>query len=303
MIVSDSVPASWIPVGTGDWRIPLVARVRLHHAPPMTQGMHISPDARLWPLTADGALPNLARRGPLPEALLELCHDVSDAAQARFGPRLHSVYLSGEGARHWPAPVSYRIILREETVATADRDYGNLQALHLRAVSMLRQPLEITVHAMAEASASPEGTPSRLMARLRACGRCLAGPDLTVSEVPLRPDRTLAAALLTGFVERIDTIARLSAGIVHEGRLRRLSREAGRLTLEALFALVLDQEDTYTEDIELMAGFAALHWPHRRRAISMAERMARDGASLSLELSSFIEHHARWVCEEVRGRL
>jgi hypothetical protein len=269
----------------------------------MTQGMHISPDDRLWPLASDGTLPNLAHRGVLPEALLELCHDVSDAAHSRFGARLHSIYLSGEGARHWPAAVAFRVILREDAIAPADRDYGGLQALHLRAVLMLRHPLEITVHAMSETADRADGTPSRLMVRLRACGRCLAGPDLMADRQALRPDRTIAAALLSGYVERIDTIARQAAGIVNEGRLRRLSREAGRLTLEALFALVIDQEDTYTEDVELMAGFASLHWPERRRSIAMAERMARDGASLSLELSSFIEHHARWVCDAASERL
>lgn len=258
---------------------------------------------RLWPTDRQGRILNRARSAIAPEDLLELCHDVTDLALERFGTRLHSVYLTGDAAWHWPGPAKFRIILRDERPGHTDLDFGILRALDIRAAHMLRHPVEVRVHGWRDVESPAGDRPSRLMLRLATNARCLAGPDLAAGVGPLVPDRRLAACLIEEYPEIMGRIEAQAPHIVNETRLRRLSRLAGLRTLEACFALVIDREETYTECPDVMAGFAALHWPHRRHSISTAERLARDGVGLSLELSSFIDHHTRWVNDAVRERL
>jgi len=257
---------------------------------------------RIWPMDRQGRLVNRATTGPIPEDLLELCHDMTDLALQRFEDRLHSVYLTGDAAWDWPAPARFRIVLRDDSLRRPDLDFGGLQALQVRAGHVLSHPVEVRVHGWSEVR-EMISAPTRLQMRLATSSRCIAGPDLTREIIPPEPDRLAARALVADYTTLIERIAAQAPRIVNEARLRRLSRQAAHRTLETLFALIMDKEGVYTECPEVMAGFAAMHWPQRRHSIATCERVARDGVSLSLELSSFIDHHTAWVRGEVSRRL
>lgn len=257
---------------------------------------------RIWPMDRHGRLVNRADTGPMPEGLLELCHDMTDMALQRFENRLHSIYLTGEAAWSWPAPALFRIVLRDDSLRRQDMDFGGLQALQMRAGHVLSHPVEVRVHGWSEVR-DMLSAPTRLQMRLATSSRCIAGPDLTLDLVPPEPDTLAASALVADYTALIERIASQAPRIVNEARLKRLSRHAAHRTLETLFALIMDKEGIYTECPEVMAGFAAMHWPQRRHSIATCERVARDGVGLSLELSSFIDHHTGWVRNEVGRRL
>lgn len=257
---------------------------------------------RIWPTSPDGRLLNRADEGPMPEELLELCHDIADLAFLRFEDRLHSVYLTGEAAWHWPAPALFRIVLRDDAPRQPDFEFGGLQALQVRAGHVLRHGVDVRVHGWSDVR-EMRAAPTRLQVRLATSSRCIAGPDLTRELTAPEPGEAAAEALMIDYVGLIDRISSQAPRIVNEGRLRRLSRQAGHRTLETLFALIMDKEGVYTECPEVMAGFAALHWPQRRHSIASCERVARDGLTRSLELSSFLDHHTTWVRLKVTNRL
>jgi hypothetical protein len=162
--------------------------------------------------------------------------------------------------------------------------------------------VEVRVHGWSEVR-EMISAPTRLQMRLATSSRCIAGPDLTREIIPPEPDRLAARALVADYTVLIQRIASQAPRIVNEARLRRLSRQAAHRTLETLFALIMDKEGVYTECPEVMAGFAAMHWPQRRHSIATCERVARDGLNLSLELSSFIDHHTEWVRGEVSRKM
>lgn len=257
---------------------------------------------RIWPMSRDGRLINRAQEGPMPEDLLELCHDIVDLAIQRFGKRLHSVYLTGDAAWDWPAPALFRIVLKDDSPRPPDLEFGGLQALQVRAGHVLSHPVDVRVYGWSDIR-EMRSAPTRLQVRLATSSRCIAGPDLTEDILAPEPGAAAAKALMIGYTHFIERIAAQAPRIVNEARLKRLSRQAGYRTLETLFALIMEKEGVYTECPEVMAGFAALHWPQRRHSIASCERVARDGLTRSLELSSFIDHHTAWVKRKVADRL
>lgn len=259
--------------------------------------------SRIWPIDREGHIANRAEDGLLPEDLFELCHEMIDLCATRFEDRLHSVYLSGEAAWNWPAPAIFRVVLRDDVPRSTDRELENPRRLSLRIWQMTALPVEVRVHGWKETTPRPPQAPSRLQVRLKANARCIAGPDLTVELPGVRPDRATARTLIGDYPDFIRRVEAEAPGVVNEHSLLALSRETALRTLEAAFALIMDREEAYSECADVMAGYAALHWPERRRSLSMAERIARDGVELSLELASFIDHHTRWVREAVQDRV
>ncbi len=258
---------------------------------------------RIWQITAKGNIVNRARETPLPAPVLELAHEVVDFAMERFAERLHSVYLTGDATWDWPSPAIFRIVLRERHVGGVHVEPNEILRLQMRSGYHCDEPVEILLHGWDEVEPLPAERLSRLQVRLAANSRCLAGADLARQVGPIAPDAVLAESLISDYLPFILRMESLAPQVANRQRLRELSRAVALRTLETAFALVMHEEEVYTECVDMMAGFAALHWPERRRSISMAERIARDGVDLSLELSSFIDHHTRWVTDAVRERL
>ena len=259
--------------------------------------------SHIWALDAEGCIVNHASRDPLPEDLLELCLEFVDLALIRFETRLHSIYLCGQGAWLWPNPVQFRIVLTSETATPEDLAFENPRQMSVRIWQATSQRVDVKVHGMDEARRTRRDEVSELQLRLGTNARCIAGEDLTRLHPRLKPSRMLARSLIGDYANEMLQIEAEAPSLSSRHRLDAVSRFAAQRTIETAFALILDKEGTYSECPIVMAGLAALHWPERRHSLAAAERIACHGIELALELSSFIDHHTRWVSDAVRERV
>ncbi len=71
--------------------------------------------------------------------------------------------------------------------------------------------------------------------------------------------------------------------------------DAGHAVLSAAFALVMEREQIYTEDLDLRRDLFTLNYPGRTRDLSEAYAMATRPSPDAMKALVFIDNACRWL--------
>lgn len=248
-----------------------------------------------WGRVINAALP----RERLPRAAIEAADEAVDLALERFGERLHSVYLSGPAARGRPGGAAFFALLRlgaGDTQGAAESP----SSWELAASSQLRRRhprlgrIAVAVFNWKDVFTTDSAfSPARF--RLAVNSVCIAGRNMNRMLAPQRIDAAAINGDIVGFRNRmINATSRLAAAKAPE-RVRAAAMDAGYAVLAASFALVMDREQIYTEDLDLRRDLFTLNYPGRGRDMSEAYAMATRPPSEPMRALTFIDKTCRWL--------
>lgn len=252
-----------------------------------------------WPQDAWGRVVNAAvPREAVAGAWIEAADDLLDLAIERFGDGLHSLYLSGAAARGRPDGGVFIVLLRL-SVEGAPPQRGRF-AWETAAAGALRRrytrlgSVAVQVYRWKDVFTT-DGAFSPARFRLAVNSICLAGRDMNRLLAPQRLDAALMNADIVALRPRLSAAAQKLAAARTAHRVRAAAREAGCAVLAAAHALVLEQEQTYTEDLDLQRDLFVIHHPSRKRAMRDAYVMATQPPGDAATAQGFVEASLRWL--------
>ncbi|MBI1340277.1 hypothetical protein GC169_08735 [bacterium] len=260
-----------------------------------------------WPQDAWGRVTNAAApRDSLARPALEAGEEALNFALERFGDGLHSVYLSGAAARGRPGGAAFLILLRLSTEVEASAQ--GMAAWEAAAANEIRRrhprlgPCTVSVFRWKDVFTQDSAySPARF--RLAVNSVCLAGRDMSRMLPPQRLDPAVMNGEILGFRQRLSLAAqRLTPGAT-PFRVRAAARDAGQSVIDAGFALVLESEQVYTEDLDLRRDLFTLNHPSRTRAMAVAYLMTTQPTTDAEAVSSFIAASLRWMGPMTEGWL
>jgi len=253
-----------------------------------------------WPQDDFGRVMNAAvAREALAPSAIEPAETAADLALERFCDQLHSVYLSGPAARGRPGGAAFIILLRlgAETLAggrSAIDAWEAAAAGHLRRRHPLFGRISVSVLTWPEVF-PPAGEFSPARFRLAVNSVCVAGRSMTRMLPAQALDPAVMNTDIVAFRSRMLTaVGRVNAATGPE-RIRAAARDAGMAALAAGFALILEREQCYTEDLDLRRDLIALNFPARTRDIRDAYAMAQRPAEDALAVLKFIDASCKWL--------
>jgi hypothetical protein len=232
-----------------------------------------------WPQDHWGRVTNAAvPRERVQQAALEAAEEAADLALERFGERLHSVYLSGPAARGRSGGAAYFALLRlGASISTLDSreiDTRTNETWESAAAAQLRRRhpkigrIAVAVFNWQDVFTTDNAfSPARF--RLAVNSICIAGRNMSRMLAPQRLDSAVMNGDILGFRPRMLNIAGRLAAARSPDRVRAAAMDAGHAVLAASFALVMEREQIYTEDLDLrrdrLAPAGQLLWidPHK----------------------------------------
>jgi hypothetical protein len=93
----------------------------------------------------------------------------------------------------------------------------------------------------------------------------------------------------------LNAAGRISAAANGPDRIRAAAIDAGHAVLAAGFALVMEREQIYTEDLDLRRDLFTLNHPGRTRDMTEAFAMATKPTSEAIKALTFIDSACRWL--------
>jgi hypothetical protein len=240
----------------------------------------------------------VAREAIFPGAA-EMAEDAADIALERFSDQLHSVYLSGPAARGRPGGAAIFILLRLGAAAdtigkSAFEAWEAAAAAHLRRRHAQIGRIALSVLLWKDVFGS-DGAFSPARFRLAVNSVCIAGRSMTRMLPPQTLDPAVMNADIVAFRGRMLTaVGRVNAAAGAE-RIRAAAKDAGSAVLSAGFALILDREQSYTEDLDLRRDLIALNFPARTRDIRDAYAMAIRPPDDAMTVLKFIDASCKWL--------
>ncbi len=249
-----------------------------------------------WGRVINAALP----RERLPRAVMEAADEAVDLALERFGARLHSVYISGPAARGRPGGAAFFALLRlgangaPQIAAEPASSWEQAAASQLRRRHPRLGRIAVAVFNWKDVFTTDNAfSPARF--RLAVNSVCIAGRNMNRMLAPQRIDTAVLNGDILGFRNRmINATSRLAAAKSPE-RVRAAAMDAGYAALAASFALVMDREQIYTEDLDLRRDLFTLNYPARSRDMSEAYAMATRPPSDPMRALTFIDRTCRWL--------
>lgn len=249
----------------------------------------------LWPQDQWGRVLNGAlERSQLPIEALDLSESAVDLAYERFESSLHSVYLSGPLARDLSELVEVVIVLRQMRPAMGLDLFCAAAALRLQKLHPICESVRFDVYAWEDVFPS-DGRFSRARFKIAVNSICIAGRDLKRLIAPQRLSQAAANARIVGLRDRLITKQRRLSAIATESRVITTSRDFARLALQACFAVVMVDEQIYTECFETMAHYAALSFPDRIKSLSTLADMAEFGTNNRLDALLMADDVMSWL--------
>jgi hypothetical protein len=253
-----------------------------------------------WPQDHWGRVTNAAiAREQIAQPALEAAEEAADLALERFGERLHSVYLSGPAARGRPGGAAFFILLRlgasmSGSDARTNESWEGAAAAQLRRRFPKIGRIAVAVFDWKDVFTT-DGAFSPARFRLAVNSVCLAGRNMTRMLAPQRLDAAVMNGDILGFRPRMLNAAGRLAAAKSPERVRAAAMDAGHAVLAAAFALVMDREQIYTEDLDLRRDLFTLNYPSRSRDLSEAYVMATRPSPDAMKALVFIDAACRWM--------
>jgi hypothetical protein len=253
-----------------------------------------------WPQDHWGRVTNAAiPRELVSQTALEAAEEAADLALERFGERLHSVYLSGPAARGRPGGAAFFALLRlGAPFSTPDARANDNWELAAAAQLRRRYPrlgrAAFAVFNWKDVFTT-DGAFSPARFRLAVNSVCVAGRNMSRMLAPQRLDAAAMNGDILAFRTRmLNAASRISAAHAPE-RIRAAAVDAGHAVLAAGFALVMEREQIYTEDLDLRRDLFVLNYPARQRDMREAYLMATRPSADPMKVLTFIDAACRWM--------
>lgn len=251
-----------------------------------------------WPQDHWGRVTNAAiPREQVSQPALEAAEEAADAALARFGDMLHSVYLSGPAARGRPGGAAFFVLLRMGAGAPENR--GRESWEHAIAAQLRRRHprvgrIMVAVFNWRDVFTS-DGAFSPAHFRLAVNSVCVAGRNMTRMLAPQRIDAAAMNGDIVGFRPRMLNAAGRLAAAKSPERVRAAAMDGGHAVLAAAFALVMEREQIYTEDLDLRRDLFTLNYPGRTKDLTEAYQMATRPSADAMKALVFVDSACRWL--------
>jgi hypothetical protein len=249
-----------------------------------------------WPQDHWGRVTNAAiAREQVAQPALEAAEEAADVALERFGDRLHSVYLSGPAARGRPGGAAFFVLLRlGASDARSNESWESAVAAQIRRRHPRIGRVAVAVFNWKDVFTT-DGAFSPARFRLAVNSVCVAGRNMTRMLAPQRIDTASMNGDILGFRPRMLNAAGRLAAARSPDRVRAAAMDAGHAVLAASFALVMEREQIYTEDLDLRRDLFVLNYPGRSRDMSEAYAMAMRPSTDALKALTFIDSACRWL--------
>ncbi len=260
----------------------------------------VYPRGAFWPQDHWGRVTNAALpREQVSAEAIEAAEEAADLALERFGDRLHSFYLSGPAARGRPGGAAFMALLRMGPPSTAAEERSTDSWESAAAATMRRRRPRLGRITFAtfrwNEVFTPDGAFSAARFRLAVNSVCVAGRNMTRMLAPQRLDAAVMNGDILAFRGRMLAAAgRLTASQAPE-RVRAAAMDAGHAVLAAAFALVMEREQIYTEDLDLRRDLFTLNYPGRIADMRDAYQMATRPTSDAMAALTFIDRACRWM--------
>jgi len=251
-----------------------------------------------WPQDRWGRVTNAAiPREQIAQPALEAADEAADAALERFGDQLHSVYLSGPAARGRPGGAAVFILLR---LGAIRKDApGSISWEHALAAQLRKRHPRVGRIAVAVFNWKDvftlDGGFSPATFRLAVNSVCIAGRNMNHMLAPQRLDASVMNGDILSFRQRMLNAAGRLAAARSPDRVRAAAMDAGHAVLAAGFALVLEREQIYTEDLDLRRDLFTLNFPNRTQDMMLAYAMATRPSPDAMKALVFIDSACRWM--------
>ena len=249
-----------------------------------------------WPQDHWGRVTNAAiAREQIAQPALEAAEEAADVALERFGDRLHSVYLSGPAARGRPGGAAFFVLLRlGASDARSNESWESAVASQLRRRHPRIGRIAVAVFNWKDVFTTDNAfSPARF--RLAVNSVCVAGRNMTRMLAPQRIDTAAMNGDILGFRPRMLNAAGRLAAARSPDRVRAAAMDAGHAVLAASFALVMEREQIYTEDLDLRRDLFTLNYPGRTRDLAEAYAMATRPSPDAMKALVFIDSACRWL--------
>lgn len=249
-----------------------------------------------WPQDHWGRVTNAAiAREQIAQPALEAAEEAADVALERFGDRLHSVYLSGPAARGRPGGAAFFVLLRlGASDGRSNESWESAVASQLRRRHPRIGRIAVAVFNWKDVFTTDNAfSPARF--RLAVNSVCVAGRNMTRMLAPQRIDTAAMNGDILGFRPRMLNAAGRLAAARSPDRVRAAAMDAGHATLAASFALVMEREQIYTEDLDLRRDLFTLNYPGRTRDLAEAYAMATRPSPDAMKALVFIDSACRWL--------
>ncbi|RZA10276.1 MAG: hypothetical protein EOP93_24925 [Lysobacteraceae bacterium] len=234
-------------------------------------------------------------REQIAQPALEAADEAADAALERFGDRLHSVYLSGPAARGRPGGAAFFVLLRLGANDTrSNESWESAIASQLRRRHPRVGRVAVAVFNWKDVFTT-DGAFSPARFRLAVNSVCVAGRNMTRMLAPQRIDSAAMNGDILGFRPRMLNAAGRLAAARAPDRVRAAAMDAGHAVLAAAFALVMDREQMYTEDLDLRRDLFTLNYPGRTKDLAEAYAMATRPSPDAMKALVFIDNACRWL--------
>ena len=251
---------------------------------------------QFWPQDHWGRVTNAAiAREHIVQPALEAAEEAADAALERFGDHLHSVYLSGPAARGRPGGAAFFVLLR----LGASNLHNNESWEAAIAAQLRRRHPRVGRVAVAVFNwkdvFTTDGAFSPARFRLAVNSVCVAGRNMTRMLAPQRIDTASMNGDILSFRLRMLNAAGRLAAARSPDRVRAAAMDAGHAVLAAAFALVMEREQIYTEDLDLRRDLFVLNYPARQREMAEAYAMATRPSPDAMKALVFIDAACKWL--------
>lgn len=253
-----------------------------------------------WPQDHWGRVTNAAvAKDRIARSSIDAAEEAADLALERFGERLHSVYLSGPAARGRPGGAAFFALLRIGASLSAPDARANESWEHAAAAQLRRRNPRVGRIVVAVFNwkdvFTTDGAFSPARFRLAVNSVCVAGRNMGRLLAPQRLDAAAMNGDILGFRPRMLNVAGRLAAAKSPDRVRSAAMDAGQAVLAAAFALVMDREQIYTEDLDLRRDLFVLNYPARSRDMSQAYAMATRPSTDPLKALTFVDAACRWM--------
>jgi hypothetical protein len=251
---------------------------------------------QFWPQDHWGRVTNAAiAREHIVQPALEAADEAADAALERFGDHLHSVYLSGPAARGRPGGAAFFILLRLGASHLQNSEsWETAVAAQLRRRHPRVGRIAVAVFNWKDVFTT-DGAFSPARFRLAVNSVCVAGRNMTRMLAPQRLDTASMNGDILGFRPRMLNAAGRLAAARSPDRVRAAAMDAGHAVLAAAFALVMEREQIYTEDLDLRRDLFTLNYPARQREMAEAHTMATRPSPDAMKALVFIDAACKWL--------
>ena len=251
--------------------------------------------SHIWPQDPWGRVLNGAvQHSELPMNVLLLCESAVDLAHERFGKDLHSVYLTGPVARNHGTEPEFLVVLRSARRTLGVDLFCAAAALRLQKEHEDFSGCRFHVDTWDDVFPS-NGRFSHSRFRLAVNSIAIAGRDLKRLIAPQRLTAAVSNAHIIDLDTRLAGYVRRLKAISSESRVHSASRLFAKSCIDTAFALVMLDEQIYTEDPETMVSFVGLRYPEHRLSLADLVRLQRMGTMSSLEALSRAEAVLTWL--------